>query len=186
MKCSRIREKLLEYEDTVLPADLQRHLDQCADCAKHYRQMRELKALLATQNDVAPSPGFEARLIAEVGRRIRALDEKPEPVWGRFLDFVFGTPVPAYRYALAAALILLVGAHVYNLTNSSPTAPFASPQPSVTVAAAPAVPAPVTNTPHAEFASGQNVIGPLRIMTNGGPGRVEYGPLPSTLVNFEY
>ncbi len=186
MNCSNARKKLLEFEDTVLPADLQKHLDQCADCANHLHETQQLRSLLATQNQVAPSPGFEARLIAEVGRRIRALDEKPVTIWDRVWDFVFGTPVPSYQYALAAALVLLVGVHVYNLTSSLPVDSAGTPQPVIAAAKSAVQPAPATNVAGAQLASGQNVIGPLRIATNRGPGRVEYGPIPSTLVNYEY
>ena len=187
MNCSKIRKKLIQFEDTGLPADIRRHVDQCADCARYVRQTQQLKQLLASQNDVAPSPGFETRLLSELRRRIRSIEETPESAGNRFWDFIFGTPVPAYRFALAAVLVLLVGVHVYNRATSLPAQPDTAASPAaITVAAAPAVPAPVTNQAGTEFAAGQNIIGPLRIATNRGPGRVEYGPMPSTLVNFEY
>jgi len=115
-----------------LPARVEAHLGECAECASELDALREQSQILrslrgeaAGAESVEPRPGFYARVV----ERIQA---QPISIWSVFLERKFG-----FRLAVAsAALVALLGTY---LITSEPGGPeFASSPAVVRTAARPA------------------------------------------------
>jgi anti-sigma factor RsiW len=85
------------------------HVDACAACRREAALLRESGELLARLPDVAPTPGFEARVVAAARRSDVVTASR-----GRL---VFLRP----RIAAAAAVLVGVAAGVWWLAPSAPT-----------------------------------------------------------------
>jgi hypothetical protein len=100
MDCSKFRERHVAFVDEMLPeADLvamQRHLLECASCARHDTTIR--RGLLVVRNlpRVEPSSDFMARLNARL-REVRARDAAVAayrgPGWGSFFATAAGVVI---------------------------------------------------------------------------------------------
>ena len=179
MKCERVRELLVEFEDAPLPAEVAGHMNQCSACREHSRQMQAVRRLLSLKKYEHPDPGFEERSALGIRRRLEDLNRQPESWLGSFWDFLTDYPRPAFRYALVAAVAVLV---VINFVSMPLLAPVRPSEPIARATPAPAMePAalPVQVYPKPVFAEFQSP-------SNRGPARVEYGPRESVPVNFEY
>ena len=179
MKCERVRELLVEFEDAALPADVALHMDQCSSCQKHSRQMESVRRLMALKKYERPDSGFEERSALAIRRRLEDLNRQPESRLGSFWEFLTDYPRPAFRYALAAVVAALIVVNFVSMPRLVPVRP-AEPIARMTPppAQAPAtIPFEVYRQP--SFATLQNP-------SNRGPARVEYGPRESVPVNFEY
>lgn len=176
MNCARFRKDLIRFEDSELPPDFTRHLEGCSACRKHVGQVQALRKLISLKQYERPSVGFEERLVAAVHRRIEHPEVGPEP--GRVWEVLTGWPLPAFRYALAAVFAVLVGVHLFSIPALSPLPPIVAenrpPSPAPRVAPFPFAPAPAP------------AAVPIALASTGGPDRIEYGPLPSSLVDFEF
>jgi anti-sigma factor RsiW len=115
-----IRKNLEEYlksSVSEIPAEFQRHVGACEECAGELRlleaQSQLLRSLAGTNNgtkDVEPRAGFYARVM----ERIEA--QQPFSIWSAFLDRKFG-----FRLAVASGiLVALLGAY---LVTSEPSGP---------------------------------------------------------------
>lgn len=183
MRCSRVRERLIEFEDRELIPELQSHLDQCPACRQHREQMDFVRRLIALKKYERPAPGVEARCLAGIRRRLEQPDRTPEKAWGGVWEVLTGAPLPAFRYAVATAFAVLVAVHVLSLPQLPPVQPMlseAAPAPLIAARSA----APSTNPPQPDAQGAGAAV--LYAASNRGPAHLEYGPLPSTLVNFEY
>ncbi|MEA2206732.1 MAG: hypothetical protein QOE77_3508 [Blastocatellia bacterium] len=105
MDCRNVRSEinLLELHD-ALTNDASAHLVNCADCREVAEQSASLRTLVASLGNVTAPENFDMRLRARLAR-----DRQPASGWMNF--WRQGNGVPAY--ALAFALILLVGVVVF-------------------------------------------------------------------------
>ena len=179
MKCERVRELLVEFEDATLPADVAGHMAQCSGCQQHSRQMESVRRLMSLKKYERPDPGFEERSALSIRRRIEDLNRRPESRFGSFWEFLTDYPRPAFRYALAAVVAVLI---VMNFVSMPLLEPVRSTEPIAQVTPPPA-PAPAT-IPFEAYR--QPALAAFQGSSNRGPARVEYGPRESVPVNFEY
>lgn len=181
MNCAHARKLMIEFEDREIPADLRSHLDACAACRRQREQADVVRRLVALKRYERPSPGAEARCRAGVRRRLEHPEQEPGFGLGGAWEVLAAWRLPAFRYALAAAFALLVAVHLLSLPElpalraTAPEAPAAAPAARV---------AELTNPAPAAGRSAEPGI--LVLASNRGPARLDYGPMPSTLVNFEY
>lgn len=97
-----ILDRLEEYlSGTPSPREFTAHLESCEECRTEVREMQELSSALATlraPEDLAPPPGFYAR----VAQRVEV--QRPRSLWGLcLLDPTFGK-----RVAFASLLTLAI------------------------------------------------------------------------------
>jgi predicted anti-sigma-YlaC factor YlaD len=97
MTCKEIQERMPDVAAgfSQPTADESNHLHSCAECAQHFKAMRQTMALLDEWQAPEPSPYFDVRLQA----RLREEIAKPQATWLSW----FRRPV------LAAALTVLMG-----------------------------------------------------------------------------
>lgn len=91
--------ELVEFDECAyLGADVDHHLDECADCRAFARDMRALRGMLAEQPRIAVPSNFEAALKARIRREAPRYRE-PRLAW---------IPTPALG-AIALATVISVG-----------------------------------------------------------------------------
>ena len=178
MKCDRVRELLVEFEDSPLPADVAGHLDACAACRQHSRQMESVRRLMSLKKYERPDAGFEERSALAIRRHLEDLNRKPESRLAAFWEFLTDYPRPAFRYALAGVVAALIVLNFVSMPLLAPVRP-AEPIAQVTPPSPP-MPAdiPVQVYQRPVFAEFHNP-------SNRGPARVEYGPRESVPDNFQ-
>lgn len=76
-------------------AETHPHVAQCSECRARVQQFQSLSALLEVDEDVAPSPGFEARVFAQIAA------ERPRRFWVEWL-------APAFGAAMAIVVALTI------------------------------------------------------------------------------
>lgn len=179
MKCERVRELLVKYEDTTLPGDVALHMNQCSSCQQHSRQMESVRRLMSLKKHERPDPGFEERSALAIRRQLENLNREPESRLGSLLNFLTDYPQPAFRYALAAVVAALVVINFVSMPLLSPVRPAES------VAHVTPPPAPTSTTVPFEVYR-QPVLAAFQGPSNRGPARVEYGPRESVPVSLEY
>jgi anti-sigma factor RsiW len=113
-----IRKNLEEYLKgslSEIPVEFHRHLGECKECASELRRLEAQSQLLRSLHsagDVAPRPGFYARVM----ERIEA--QRPVSIWSVFLERKFGL-----RLAVASGMLAaLLGGY---LVSSEPAGPEA-------------------------------------------------------------
>mgnify|MGYP003586266852 CR=1 FL=1 len=178
MRCWLAQRKMAASGDGIYPASVREHLARCASCRQLAEGMAFAQKLLALKRFEPPEPGFEDRS----ARRIRlALSAEQEATAARALAGTGWGPLPILRWtALAAALVLVAGHVVTRRPETLPSiladqSPRATPAPTLAVppAVEPAIPLLSADFP--------------QVATNrGAGGGVQYGPLPSTPVRFDY
>lgn len=107
MQCERAQELWLSGWDDARPdAQVQKHVDGCADCRAFVAANARLDALLALDVDLPPSDGFDARMQARLGqaRRTGGAADGQGPRMRRW--------VPLLVAAAAVALWMRVGVRV--------------------------------------------------------------------------
>jgi hypothetical protein len=179
MKCERVRELLIEFEDATLPADVALHMSQCSACQQHSRQMQSLRRLLSLKKYERPDPGFEERSALAIRRRLEDLNRRPESQFGSFWEFLTDYPRPAFRYALVAVVAALVLINFVSMPRLVPV------RPDEPIARVTPPPAPTSTTIPFEVYH-QPALATFHNPSNRGPARVEYGPRESVPVNYEY
>jgi hypothetical protein len=179
MRCERVRELLVEFEDATLPADVSEHMNQCSACQQHSRQMESVRRLMSLKKYERPDPGFEERSALAIRRHLEDLNRQPESRLAGLWEFLTDYPRPAFRYALAGVVAALL---VINFVSMPQLVPVRSTDPIARVTAPPA-PTPVT-MPIEVYR--QPALAAFQNPSNRGPARVEYGPRESVPVNFEY
>ncbi len=173
----------LHVEGDLTPAEteeLERHLRDCAACRRFADEMRASQRALKEHGRAAVDPAVLAGIRAGVLRRI----ERRQRAWPRI---VLPRPrrLPTRVLALAASLVLMVGAVVLLLywdeigrpeapawqhAEIEPAPPAPTPEPTPTPAPPPAPPAPEAE----RMASGPRQAGPRQAgPRQAGPRRVE-------------
>ena len=169
------------------------HLAQCEECRAEVEECRALAAAVRATEAVAPAPHPTelARLLA----RIDATEDGGFAPWRRLRETLAGTPV-AVRWALAAQLVLLLGAGALTLREERP-----APATFRTLADAPAVATAETELRvmfreaateaeiralllplGAEIVAGPSPLGVYTLSLPAGAGR---DPLPVVLAHLE-
>jgi len=179
MKCERVRELLVEFEDTARPAGVAEHVDRCSACRRHSLQMETLRQLMSIKKFERPDPGFEERSVLNIRRRIEDLNRQPESRLSSFWELLTDYPQPSLRYALATAVFVLIVIHFISMPQLTPIRP-AEP---VTRLTPPSVPASVV-IPFDGYR--QPALAELQSPSNRRPAFIEYGPRESMPANFEY
>lgn len=172
MKCNDVQRYCIEQAGSPLEARYEEHLASCADCRRVYERTLAVCRLVALKRYEQPDPQFEMRTQAAIRRRIAedAASSWAERIWG----VLEGGPVPAFRYALAAAVIAMVGVNVM-LTQQLP---------SLNAGAAPEAAAPRPAAEPIELASTNGSVEPyakpvfvFEYPSNRQPsGSLQYGP----------
>jgi hypothetical protein len=135
MDCSKFRERHVAFVDDMLAeADLvamQRHVVECAECARHDTRIR--RGLLVVRNlpRVEPSSEFMTRLNArlrEVRARDAAVNAYRGPGWGSFLVTAAGVMIVG---VIAAGVMEMGSAPEMALAPVIATRPALPPQPIV-------------------------------------------------------
>jgi anti-sigma factor RsiW len=74
----RLIQKEIDREISAIEkVRLSDHLAKCPECAQFHREMTETGMLLTTLTQYYPNPGFNARLLSELGLRRRFARAKP-------------------------------------------------------------------------------------------------------------
>ncbi len=129
MRCSQYREWIQERADGTLgsirSAELQRHLEDCADCRAFARDMETIRDAADSLDPLAPPDRVWLQIAGRLRQEGRVAAPVEAPVRTRH----------AVLLALAAALLLAVGASIVMLlpglrSPSQPAAPVASTAPS--------------------------------------------------------
>ncbi len=104
MNCVRLRRRLVG--ETANPGDpeVRRHLEGCAECRAYLARDAAVVRLLALKRLERPDPMLEARVLA----RIRSALSAPSAA-SAYQAPAAPAPAMAWRYALAAVLLLLLG-----------------------------------------------------------------------------
>ena len=179
MKCERVSELLIEFQDTTLPSEIAEHMDQCSACREQSRQMNTVARLISLKKYECPDPGFEERSALAIRRRIEDLNQQSESLFGGFWKFLTDYPQPMFRYTLAATVVALLVINLMSMPQLTPTRP-AEPVARLTPPSVPAsavIPFDVYRQP---------AIAEFQNPSNYRPTRIEYGPRESVPVNFEY
>jgi predicted anti-sigma-YlaC factor YlaD len=96
----RLEDLLAAESSAVGQQSLKDHLSGCAECSEEFESMRAQAALLSTlraPEDIAPAPGFYARVMQRIEERAK------ESIWAVFIYSPFGK-----RLAFASLTIALV------------------------------------------------------------------------------
>ena len=123
MKCKRVRELLVEFEDTTLPSEIAKHLDQCSACRQHSRQMETVRRLMSLKKYERPDPGFKERSALAIRHRIEDLNRQSQSRLGGFWVFLTDYPQPSFRYALATTIAVLLVIHFISMPQLIPIRP---------------------------------------------------------------
>ena len=184
MNCRSAHKILVFFDGKALSAAVAEHLQGCPACRDFLAGMSQVRALVALKRYETPDAGFEARSAEKIRLGLLAL---PQP--GRLNSWLGGlwVSIPVFRTAAAAALVLLVAFHVHSVRVSSlPSRMAGGPEPLNPAAGnriAPALdnliaqPEPIFLAPHPVMSQSHS---------NFSPGQIQYGPLPSRMVGFEY
>lgn len=171
MNCRRTRDLAGLCDGRVLPEQAVEHLATCPACRAFVAGMEATRKWMALKKHETPDAGFESRCAERIQLRLHEpIFETAAPSRGFFWN-----PGLLFRAAAAAVFVALVGFHV----RSVHVAPLAS------SAIAPA-PAPVIQP--LQFVPMPRAPAPVMMLaqSNSGPGAVQYGPMPSRLVNWEH
>ncbi|MFH0908634.1 MAG: hypothetical protein V1929_07720 [bacterium] len=182
MNCKEIQDYCLAYAGEKLRPDVEAHLATCEACRKAHAQALLVCKLMSLKKYEQPDPGFEARSLARIRNSIYEIEEQRQRRW-RFWEIFEAGPVPALRYALAAAVLVLTGLNFVSMQNLPSLQPVVMDEPApvfesrATLAVDTNPPVEVQVAPFAPF---------LLASSNRQPGQVQYGPGPSVPVSFGF
>jgi len=183
MKCSNVQKRIVEFEDRELPVKIAQHLEHCSTCKHAYEQSLHLRKLLSLKRYEKPSAEADERLTLSIHRTIQEhLDPHPEETGISAWEWLTLEPLPALRYAAAALLIAIVGIHLFMM-------PTLQTDENLTASISPDLPS--TGTPSVNHNASYHSdlyasLGNLPAMTNGQSRDIQYGPLRSTIADYEY
>lgn len=187
MNCREFHRALALDPDGGLPPDARGHIEACASCRTLWEHQRAVQKLLSLKRHEIPAPGAGERCVAGVLRRLRNPGGQAGEEGMPWMGWLGWYPAPAFRYALAAglAILLVAGGILF----------FAlRPRPAVQQAGQPHPPFPVrelvdssTNlTTNLELPANRMVPLVAPDSTNIDPARIEYGTQPSRVVDYRY
>jgi hypothetical protein len=186
MKCTDFKQQYAEHDGCDLPSPAAQHLVECPDCQRFVEQDKTLRGLLRLKHYEQPPEETLNRCSAAIQQRI-AEDHADNlimwPGWAR-------NPV----LAVAALLLVLLGAGLVFLRMQSPTAPpLQLAQPAKTQAPRDMFDAAWPNAPLklADDGLQWSACPPAHCfdqpaVTDSVPQRVQYGTRASSLVDFEF
>jgi hypothetical protein len=183
MNCRHFKNSLIQGEDGDLGPDLQQHLHQCASCEKYFKQLRSVRDLISLKKYERPAAGFEQRSLLAIHRRLQEADRGAEEIPSRIWGWLTGGPAPAFRYAVATAFVVLITLHVLTVPQLPLIQPIAFDVEQAPASGSQKIIAQPRIIPPAISAES---MAAYQLASNRGPRRIEYGPFPATMVNFEY
>jgi hypothetical protein len=155
------------------------------ESATEEAQFRAVVQLMHLKRHEQPDPDFDARNAAAIRTRIAALPDHTswlDRLWGVFEQ----TPAPAFRYAMATALVVLVGYSALNTTLMPGQTPLAVPTNDTPALAQAAEPVPMAQTNLAPESYGKPVF-VFEAPSNRSVGHgSQYGTGPAVPVRFDY
>ena len=110
MKCTKIQRIILERDPAELSVEVTSHLEACPDCGRHYRRGCMCRDLVGLKRYERPSDLRREACLAELHDRLTALHHQTDP-GGWELH-------PAFRYGIAAAILVMAGAHFAVITGA--------------------------------------------------------------------
>jgi hypothetical protein len=114
-RCARMRKKLIAYtRETDLPDDLRSAMEACPECRAFWLSMRRVAGLIALKRYEHPDEAALERCRLAVRRRMTTLHEEAEE-WS--WDAVWGSTMPAFRFAMAALFVALLGLHIFSASH---------------------------------------------------------------------
>ena len=121
MDCKKVREQMMEATGTEESAELRAHTAQCSSCAREWREMRSLMALLDEWQSPEPSPFFGTRLYARVNdvKENESQSLFPQSWLAWIQRPAFGMPLWRPMVAGALALAAAVGLGMYNFDSGN-------------------------------------------------------------------
>ena len=167
MNCADIQRICLEYAGEALPADVQTHLAGCAECRAAGERAAFLVRLVALKRFEQPDAAFEARSLAAIRIRVQEINEQPSGWLAQLRAWLEFHPAPAL--GVAAVVLAFAGWRVTGTLSGGPGG-----APSV-AAVQPASTGTIYYATPVMLAS-----------SNGGPGRVQYGPGDTVPVKLQY
>ncbi|NCC51197.1 MAG: hypothetical protein EOM20_08275 [Spartobacteria bacterium] len=167
MKCEDVKHEIDVWQGEEFPADLNAHIATCAECAAYWKTTAKMRGLIGLKRYEQPDPDFGRRNLAAVHERITRLAE------GSASEDRVLYLTPAFRYALAALLLALIGG-IIGLRVLSGDPEGGTPPPGLQLA---------EDTP---AASGDALARTGTDGTNRSPDRIQYGTQPSKVVDYEY
>lgn len=180
MKCKRVIELVVEFEDATLPVDVVEHMEQCASCRQYHRRMKTVRQLVAFKKYERADPGFEERSALAIHRRIENAHPQPKLWFGNFWEFLLGYPLSSLRYILVAATVSLF---LISFISMPRLRPILSAEPAVRLRP------PLMHTPMVSFEAYPQPTSMKfnQNFSNHGPIRIEYGPREESIpVNYTY
>ncbi len=118
MDCEKIREKLSEYDEGLLPQDeagrVAEHLASCAQCREAYENLMKTVAHLRNLDDVEPPEWFTAKVMARVKDEAGRREVRWRAIFRPF-------PVKLPLGAVATALIAIAALYIYRADQSVTT-----------------------------------------------------------------
>ena len=118
-------------------ARFEAHLATCSPCRAEVSEMesiREWMAVLKPEEEIAPAPGFSARLWGVIE------EQRPSPFWAPFLD-------PAFFRRTAFACLMLLALLGSYLISRDTSYSYGSPGPETVIAIENSIPGPVEGNP---------------------------------------
>ena len=112
--------------DPSRAVELEKHLEQCADCRRVVRAQSEVWDSMDLWTPASVSPDFDARLYARIAR------ERTDPAWMQWYRRIFHPPIPFMMWkpalSLAAACAVLAAAFVIHVPAPGSSHPVIAPE----------------------------------------------------------
>ncbi|MBU0678762.1 MAG: hypothetical protein KJ626_11670 [Verrucomicrobia bacterium] len=177
MKTEQILKEALKYEGTQLPAAIREHFEKHPDDLKAYERLQAVRQLLALKRYEQPEEKLEERSRRDVRRAILAGKHSEDDV----PSLLPLNLVPILRYGLATAFVGLLAFHVVSVfqPGTQPSA-FSAPAAGLTAELSPG--SAMTNLAAAEYRDPAEPL--VRVPSNRRPGGIQYGTMPSDLVDY--
>jgi len=186
MRCSRALRLLMKYEDGNPPSEVMAHLAKCSSCKEQYEKSLLVQKLISLKKYEQPSAASNERRATAIRREIVQASEDPHPreAIGNVWELLTLEPLPALRYGVAALFVLLVSLQVLTMPELTSLESIAlDSAPAAIETSQPEIAR--TEGPPAEPFSVFPGLAPTNRLPERG-GRIDYGPIPSTLADFEY
>jgi len=88
--CKSVHENLFTFLDKELPStlmqELDKHVEECAGCARLLSEFRSVMVLIEDQKSIEPRPFAETRILQGIESRLEKRQKSASPVFTRILQ----------------------------------------------------------------------------------------------------